>query len=80
MNLIINANGKYTMVWRGLDIAGDYHVAGTKVTLTPKTVRNRPVADLGEGMREFGATRHLQSHDGKLVGEFEGVKVVFTKI
>lgn len=80
VTLIIQPNGRYTMVWRGLDIAGDYSVADSEVTLTPKTVRNRPVTDLGEGMREFALTRRLRVSNGKLVGEFEGVKVVLTKI
>lgn len=80
VNVTFDDEGHYMMTWRGLPISGDYSVAGSAISMTPKLVLRRPISSLGEGMRSFGAALSFDLRDGRLVGQMEGVKVVLNKI
>ena len=80
VTLKLDAQGHYTMVWRGIPIEGSYSVQGKQVELSPRTVLRRPVRDLGEGMRSFAKAWELQASGENLVTRAEGMKIVLKRV
>lgn len=81
VNLILNPDGNYSLVWLGLPITGTYSVSGNTVQLDPKLVMGRPLSSLGAGMEQFGRAITLEYNTGSLESSgFGPSPVTFTKI
>lgn len=74
VNLILEADGDYAMVWMGLPITGSWSGSASEIRLEPKSVMERSIDKLGEGMAQFGQVIRLRADGEELVSSDFGPK------